>query len=95
MTKLKSLHRKWLKDPAYRAEYAALGREFRLARALIAARTRAGLSQSQLAERMKTSQSYIARLESGKVSPSTTALDRFARATGSRIKIVIEPVRPR
>ena len=44
-------------------------------RALIEARTAAGLSQSQLARRMKTSQSYIARIEGGTVRPSTDALE--------------------
>jgi len=48
------------------------------------ARTRAGLSQAQLAKRMKTTQSTIARLESGRGRPSTRTLDRFAKATGHR-----------
>jgi len=93
MTKVKDLHKAWLKDPKYRAEYETLEEEFQLARTLIEARTRAGLSQTQLARRMKTSQSYIARLESGKVRPSTDALERFAAATGSRLRIIFEPVR--
>jgi ribosome-binding protein aMBF1 (putative translation factor) len=71
--------------------YDALGEEFDLARALIKARTDAGLSQSQLARRMKTSQSYIARIEGGKVRPSADALGRFAEATGTRLRIVFEP----
>ena len=69
----------------------ALGEEFDLARTLIEARTAAGLSQSQLARRMKTSQSYIARIEGGKVRPSTDALQRFAQATRTRLRIVFEP----
>ena len=52
---------------------------------------RAGLSQSQLARRMKTSQSYIARIEGGKVRPSTDALERFAQATRTRLRILFEP----
>ena len=43
--------------------YAALETQFDLAKALIAARTKAGLTQEEVAERMKTSQSFIARLE--------------------------------
>jgi transcriptional regulator with XRE-family HTH domain len=93
MTKVKDLHQGWLKDSKYRAEYEGLAEEFQLARTLIEARTRAGLSQAQLARRMKTSQSYIARIESGKVRPSTDALERFAAATGSRLRIIFEPVR--
>lgn len=92
MTGAKELHRRWMKESKYRAAYDALDGEFTLARALIAARTRSGLSQSELARRMKTSQSYVARIESGKVRPSTDALERFARATGSRLKISFEPM---
>lgn len=91
MTKVKDLHRGWMKNPKYKAEYEALGEEFELARALIEARARAGLSQTQLARRMKTSQSYVARIESGKLRPSTAALERFAHATGSRLRILFEP----
>jgi transcriptional regulator with XRE-family HTH domain len=93
MTRVKELHKAWLKEPKYRADYEALDEEFQLARTLIEARTRAGLSQTQLARRMKTSQSYIARLESGKVRPSTDALERFAAAVGSRLRIIFEPLR--
>ncbi len=91
MTKLNDLHRRWSKDPDYKTAYDALGEEFQLARALIEARTRVGLSQTQLARRMKTSQSYVARLEGGKVHPSTDALERFAKATGTRLRITFEP----
>lgn len=91
MTKVKDLHRDWLKNPKYKTEYEALGKEFQLARALIEARTRAGLSQTQLARRMKTSQSYVARIEGGQVRPSTAALERLAKATGSRLTITFEP----
>lgn len=66
MTKISELHLRWSKDDDYKDAYAALGEEFDLARTLIKARTAAGLSQSQLARRMKTSQSYIARIEGGK-----------------------------
>ena len=92
MTRVRKLHRKWMKSPEYKAEYDALGEEFGLAKMLIEVRTRAGLSQPQLARRMKTSQSYIARLESGSVTPSTKALERFAAATGSRLRIAFEPL---
>lgn len=91
MTKISELHGRWSKDPGYKAAYDALGEEFDLARALIEARSAAGLSQSQLARRMKTSQSYIARIEGGKVRPSTDALERFAHATRTRLRIAFEP----
>jgi len=87
MTKVKDLHRRWNKEQAYMAAYDTLEDEFQLARALIEARTRVGLTQTQLARRMKTSQSYAARIEGGKVRPSTDTLERFAHATGTRLRI--------
>ena len=90
MSKISDLNKKWSHDPAYRAAYDALGPEFDLARAVIEARTRAGLTQEQLAERMKTSQSVVARLESGRGRPSTTTLEKLARATGTRLRISFE-----
>jgi len=86
------LHKKWMKnDPAYAREYEALEEEFNLASAMIAARSQAGLTQEQLARRMKTTQAVIARLESGRTKPSTRTLERFAAATGMRVRISFEP----
>jgi ribosome-binding protein aMBF1 (putative translation factor) len=76
-----------LADPEVRAEYDALAPEFEIASELVRARLRAGLSQAELAARMGTSQSTIARLESGQTLPSTKTLLRFAQATGSRFQI--------
>jgi len=91
MTKVKDLHKKWSKDSKYRGEYEKLAPEFELARSIIEARTRAGLTQAQLARKMRTTQSVIARLEAGRVNPSTKTLERLARATGTRLKIDFEP----
>jgi len=90
------LHKEWMQDPKYRREYEALEEEFSLIAALIDARTRAGLTQEQVARRMKTTQAVIARLESGGSKPSTRTLERYAEATGSRLRIIFEPdaVRP-
>ncbi len=93
MTKLTDLHKKWMKDPAYRKEYDALEEEFALMLEIAKARNRSGLSQAELARRMKTTQSTIARLESGRGLPSTRTLGRFAKATGHRLKISFEPVK--
>ena len=95
MIKISDLHKKWMKDPEYRKEYDALEDEFALIASVAKARMRAGLSQTQLAKRMKTTQSAIARLESGRGKPSTRTLARFAKATGHRLKISFEPVRGR
>ena len=77
----------WRKDPAFVEAYDALDEEFAFASEVIAARARAGLSQAQLAERMNTSQSAIARLESGRSRPSVRTLEKLAAATGARLRI--------
>ena len=94
MTLIKDLHSEWLQDPAYREAYDALEEEFSLVQALIEARVRAGLTQAELAARMETSQSAVARLESGRVKPSARTLERFAKATGTRLNIRFDPVIP-
>ena len=63
MTDLATLKSRLLADPETRAEYDAQADEFAIAHELIAARARAGLTQAELAERMHTTQSTIARLE--------------------------------
>jgi transcriptional regulator with XRE-family HTH domain len=95
MTRIRDLHKTWMKEPNYRKEYDLLEEEFALAAAVAKARRRAGLSQAELARRMKTTQSTIARLESGRGRPSTRTLTRFAKATGHRLKISFEPTRER
>jgi predicted transcriptional regulator len=76
-----------LKDHAVKTAYDALAPEFEFSMELIRARLRAGLSQAELAERMGTSQSAIARLESGQTLPSTKTLLRFAEATRSKVEL--------
>jgi predicted transcriptional regulator len=76
-----------LANPKVKAEYDALAPEFEIAAELLRARLRAGLSQAELAARMGTSQSTIARLEGGQTLPSTKTLLRYAEATGSRFHV--------
>jgi DNA-binding XRE family transcriptional regulator len=76
-----------LANPRVKAEYDALAPEFEIAAELIKARVRAGLSQAEPAARMGTSQSTIARLESGQTLPSTKTLLRYAKATGSKFQV--------
>lgn len=87
MKTFKEVAKKWHKSKTYRAAYAALEEEYALAGALIEARGRAGLSQRELAKRMKTTQPTIARMESGKQLPSAATLLRFAAATGTKLRI--------
>src|SRR3954447_221272 len=76
-----------LANPKVKAEYDALAPEFEIAAELLRARLRAGFSQSELAVRMGTSQSAVARLESGDTLPSTKTLLRYAQATGCKVHV--------
>lgn len=83
----------WRKDPAYVAAYDALEEEFALAEALIKARADASMTQEDVAKAMGTTQAAIARLESGRSMPSTRTLQRFAEATGTKLRIRFEKVK--
>jgi DNA-binding XRE family transcriptional regulator len=84
---------RWKKEPGYAAAYGALEGEFALASSLIKARGEAGMTQEQVAQAMGTTQAVVARLESGRALPSTRTLERFAKATRSRLRISFEPQR--
>jgi predicted transcriptional regulator len=71
-----------LKDKSTREAYLALEDEFSIAHKLIGARVKAGLTQSDVAQRMGTTQSVIARMESGRTLPSLRTLSRYAQAIG-------------
>lgn len=88
----KATLRDWATEPEFQTAYAALEEEFALARALIEARGDANLSQAEIARRMQTSQPAVARLESGHGNPSLKTLQRYAAATGKRVRIVFEPL---
>lgn len=61
---------------------------------LMRARRRAGLTQEQVAERMRAKKAVVTRLESStaKTRPSMNMLERFAAATGHRVSLVFEPI---
>lgn len=87
------LKKRWMKEPGFKKGYEALAGEYALASMLIDARTKAKLSQTELAQRMGTSQSTVARLESGAARPSLSTLERFAKATGTRVRVSLEPTK--
>ena len=92
MKTFKEMKAELMQDPEFQAEYERLRPEFELAQTIISARALHGLTQAELAARMETSQSYIARLESGRVLPSMRTWQRLAAATGTRAKVTLEPL---
>jgi ribosome-binding protein aMBF1 (putative translation factor) len=74
------------RDPEFVCEYEALAEEFQIAETLVRARMAAGLTQKDVAERMGTTQSAVARMESGK-SVSLRSIRKFARSTGTAITL--------
>ena len=91
MTKLKDLKKRFMEDAEFREEYARVDEEYALVEELVRARTAAKLTQAEVARRLGTTQSAIARLEGGRVSPSFATLRRYAEATGTRLSVGLRP----
>ncbi|WP_421566454.1 helix-turn-helix domain-containing protein [Ochrobactrum sp. EDr1-4] len=87
MTRIADLKKRLMSDPEFQKEYEKADADFALVEALVRARTDAKMSQADVAKRIGTTQSAIARLEGGKVSPSISTLRRYAAATGSKLQI--------
>lgn len=77
MARITEMHKKWLEEPEYRRAYDTLDAEFALARAVIAARNRVGLTQAQLARKMGTTQPVVARLEGDAYVPPCEPLSAW------------------
>ena len=70
-------HLEMMSNPEYAREFALQEDEFQIARVLLRARLRAGMTQKEVAERMGTTQSVVARMESGKPLPSLSSINRY------------------
>jgi len=81
-----------IKDPKFAARFAEAGEAWDVALQLAALRQQAGLSQKELARRLKTSQQHISRLESpGYEGHSLTNLRRIASILHARVRVTFEP----
>lgn len=85
--KMSEIKQKLMQDTDFKAEYIALEDEFALASQLIEARKKACLTQDEVASRMGTTQSVVARIESGHPLPSLRSLKRYAQALNRKIEI--------
>ena len=76
-----------MRDPEFRKEYEALRPKFEAINSVIKARIENGLTQEELARKLKTKQSNISRFESGKVTPSLFFLQKIAQVFDKRLEI--------
>jgi DNA-binding XRE family transcriptional regulator len=84
--------KKALKRKDFREAYENLEEEYALIREMLAARSRSGLTQEAVAERMGTTKSAVSRLEAaGKHAPSLTTLKKYAQAVGCHLEIKLVP----
>jgi DNA-binding transcriptional regulator YiaG len=82
------------KRRGFKQAYDVLAVEYGVASEMLAARTRAGLTQEVVASRMGTSKSTVSRLESaGRHAPSLASLKRYAEAVGCKVQIRLVPQR--
>ncbi len=91
MTSLAKLRQRLLTDPEVKAEYDRLGPIFAVVGEMIEAREAAGLTQTEIATRMGTSQSVVARLENARHMPTFDMIARYAEAVGRRLDVHLVP----
>ena len=89
MSTLKQFKRRALARPEVKAAYDASAEEFAFLDEVLRARAETGLTQAEVAARIGTTQSAIARLESAepKHSPSIATLQRYAKALGYTVEL--------
>ena len=91
MTSLANLREEILADPQAQAEYERLGPIVAVVGEMVDARQSAGLTQAELARRMGTSQSVVARLENARHMPTFDLMSRYAQALDRRIEVRLSP----
>ena len=91
MSDLQELTNELMQDPCFKKEYEALQPEMNITRAILDARIRAGMTQTELAEKSGISQADICRLEKGTRNPSIALLKRLADAMDSTLRIEFVP----
>ena len=87
MSKWRNLEKELLSDPEVKKEYDRLVPRYAVISEVISARLKKGLTQKEVAKKLGTKQSAIARLESGSVNPSLEFLQKIAQVMGYKLKI--------
>lgn len=89
---LQNLKNRAFQNKEVQSEYEKLGSEFALIDALLTMRKNSGLTQEEVAERMRTKKTSISRLENGGVNPSWKTLQNYAQACGYEIMMKFKHV---
>lgn len=90
MRSWKEVKKDLLQDAATRREYEKLAPRYAVISELIAARLKKGLTQKEVAAKLGTKQSAIARLEGGNVNPSLDLLEKIASVMGYKLRIRLQ-----
>ena len=86
-------HKKMLlKDPEVKKAINEMRMEYEIARAIIMARIKHKVTQKKLAQKLKTKQSVISRLENAQTTPTLSFLKRFAAVFGGYVKVTFEGI---
>lgn len=89
MKTFEQFKREALKNPEVRKEYERLGPRYKIISDLIGLRIKKGLTQAEVAKKMGTKQSAIARMESGDENLTIDSVQRMGEALGAKVKISI------
>jgi ribosome-binding protein aMBF1 (putative translation factor) len=89
MLKWEKFKQKLLKNEDVRKEYERLSPRYKIISEIIGARMKKKMSQEDLAKKVGTKQSAIARLESGNTNPSIDFLEKIAKATEGKLQVRI------
>ncbi len=90
MKDLQTFKREALRNPELKREYEKLTPRYELISELISARTKKGITQKDLAKKMGTTQSSIARLEAGNINPSLGFLEKIASVMGYKLTVQLQ-----
>jgi len=90
MKNFNQLKKELLKNNLVSKEYNKLSPRYRIISDFISARNKKGLTQQQLAKKIGTKQSAIARLESGNVNPSLEFMEKIASVMGYKLTIRLQ-----
>jgi ribosome-binding protein aMBF1 (putative translation factor) len=80
--------KKELKNPEFKKHYDEYGKQLEIAYQILQLRKKKNISQAQLAKKIGTKQSNIARMESGQQNFSIDILEKIAEALGCNVKIM-------